>query len=281
MKLSNKLLITVAFMLSSILSFAQINNSKTETFFINGECGMCKSRIEKAGSTKKEAQVNWDANTKKATITFDSEKTNADEILKRIAVAGHDNERFLTSNDTYSKLHGCCQYERADNNVSLSSKNETVQLPNVVEKNANPSGEHQLEVLLNNYFAVKDALIKADTKETVASATQLLSDIKKLDANQLNSAEVAAWNKAKESLTADVTKIATSKNIANQRKSFSALSKTVYELLKVGKPNYTIYHQYCPMYDGGANWLSKESAIKNPYFGAQMLTCGNTIETIN
>ena len=27
--------------------------------------------------------------------------------------------------------------------------------------------------------------------------------------------------------------------------------------------------------------LSKEKEIKNPYYGAQMLTCGKTIETIN
>jgi hypothetical protein len=30
----------------------------------------------------------------------------------------------------------------------------------------------------------------------------------------------------------------------------------------------------------GANWLSKESTIKNPYYGSQMLTCGKTVETI-
>ena len=30
----------------------------------------------------------------------------------------------------------------------------------------------------------------------------------------------------------------------------------------------------------GANWLSKENAVKNPYYGSQMLTCGSTVETI-
>jgi hypothetical protein len=29
-----------------------------------------------------------------------------------------------------------------------------------------------------------------------------------------------------------------------------------------------------------ANWLSKENAVKNPYYGSQMLTCGKTVETI-
>jgi hypothetical protein len=30
----------------------------------------------------------------------------------------------------------------------------------------------------------------------------------------------------------------------------------------------------------GANWLSKENAIKNPYYGSSMLTCGKTVEII-
>jgi hypothetical protein len=33
-------------------------------------------------------------------------------------------------------------------------------------------------------------------------------------------------------------------------------------------------------YGKGANWLSKENAVKNPYYGSQMLTCGKVVETI-
>jgi hypothetical protein len=56
----------------------------------------------------------------------------------------------------------------------------------------------------------------------------------------------------------------------------------MYELLKVSKLETPVYYQFCPMAKGGkgANWLSKESAIKNPYYGAQMLTCGKVVETI-
>ncbi len=56
----------------------------------------------------------------------------------------------------------------------------------------------------------------------------------------------------------------------------------MYVLIKNTNPEIIIYYQYCPMYNGGkgANWLSKENIIKNPYFGDQMLTCGRTIETI-
>ena len=47
-----------------------------------------------------------------------------------------------------------------------------------------------------------------------------------------------------------------------------SLSKNMYELIKVVKPAETVYYQFCPMAnDGkGANWLSKESGVKNPYY---------------
>ncbi|RYF82932.1 MAG: DUF3347 domain-containing protein, partial [Chitinophagaceae bacterium] len=35
---------------------------------------------------------------------------------------------------------------------------------------------------------------------------------------------------------------------------------------------------YCPMKK--ALWLSNEKAIKNPYYGSAMLTCGKVTETI-
>ena len=30
----------------------------------------------------------------------------------------------------------------------------------------------------------------------------------------------------------------------------------------------------------GANWLSKENKVQNPYYGSVMLTCGKVVETI-
>ena len=69
---------------------AQIKNAKTESVKIYGNCEMCEKTIETAGSVKKIANVDWNKDSKMATITYDSTKTNQDEILKRIALAGYD-----------------------------------------------------------------------------------------------------------------------------------------------------------------------------------------------
>ena len=31
---------------------------------------------------------------------------------------------------------------------------------------------------------------------------------------------------------------------------------------------------YCPMYDGGSNWVQEDGPLRNPYYGSTMLTCG-------
>lgn len=112
MKSLKKIMIAVVVLLSTLAVNAQVKNKKTETVKIAGNCEMCKKNIEKAGNLKKVAVVNWDIDSKMATLTYDSSKTNADEILSRIAKAGYDNEKFSATEEQYKKLHTCCQYDR-------------------------------------------------------------------------------------------------------------------------------------------------------------------------
>jgi copper chaperone CopZ len=71
MKSLSKIVMVIAVLLSSVNSFAQIKNAKTETVKIYGNCGMCKATIEKAGNVKKVASVEWNKDTKMATLTYD------------------------------------------------------------------------------------------------------------------------------------------------------------------------------------------------------------------
>ena len=105
--------IMVAFMvLLSTTMNAQIKNTKTEEVKISGNCGMCKKTIEKAGNDADVAKVEWNKETKVATLTFDETKTNKEDILKRIAKAGYDSELFKAKTEDYDNLPGCCQYDR-------------------------------------------------------------------------------------------------------------------------------------------------------------------------
>ena len=68
--------------------------------------------IETAANIDKVAKVNWDTQTKTATVSYDKNKTTLEVILKRIADAGYDNEKFVAPDEVYNNLHGCCQYDR-------------------------------------------------------------------------------------------------------------------------------------------------------------------------
>ena len=107
------ILIAVVALLSASVAGAQINNAKTETAKVSGNCGMCETTIEKAGNKKKLYRTDWNVDTKMASITYDSKKTDLDAVLKSIALSGYDNVKYLAPDEAYNKLHGCCKYERS------------------------------------------------------------------------------------------------------------------------------------------------------------------------
>lgn len=86
---------------------------KTESFKVSGECGMCKTRIEKAVKAEGASSAEWDAKTQIITVTFDPSKTSVDALSKKIASVGHDTEKYKADDKVYAALPGCCHYDRA------------------------------------------------------------------------------------------------------------------------------------------------------------------------
>lgn len=283
MNLTSKILAVTLLLFSYSSCNAQIKNAKTETVKIYGNCGMCETTIETAGNVKKVTKVNWDKDTKMAIITYDSTKTNQDEILKRIALAGYDSDKFLAPDDVYSKLAACCLYERVNKTAIASTTSiEDHSMHNQENVVETEQELNQLKTIFENYFTLKDALVKSDGKLASSIAEDLLANINSVKMDKLSSEEHTVWMKVMSSLKSNTEKIAVTTSIEKQRIAFMDLSANFYNLLKVSKQDYSIYYQNCPMYndDKGANWLSKENTVKNPYYGAQMLTCGKTVETI-
>ena len=288
MTIFNKLTMMLCIASTSLTSCeAQVKNAKTETVKIYGNCRMCETTIEKAGKKKKIAKVDWNKDTKMATISYDSTKTNQDEILKRIALSGYDNEKFLAPNDVYAKLPECCQYERKAQIGARVDATKTEMKEDHSSLNDSAMTETkqvipQLKAVFDNYFAIKDALVKTDGNASSAKAKNLLTAINSVKMDKLTAEEHTVWMKVMKDLTFDAEHIADTKDASHQRDYFMTLSKNMYALIKVSKIKTPTYYQFCPMAnDGkGANWLSKENAVKNPYYGSQMLNCGKVVETI-
>jgi len=286
-QIKNTLLLFTALVSITISSCsAKIKNAKTETVKIYGNCTMCKATIEKAGNLKKVAQVDWNKDTKMATFVYDTIKTNQTEILKRIALAGFDSKQFLAPDDVYAKLPECCHYDRVNTSALAQKKKEKVETHSMQNHSKTSEMDQEvspLKAIFDNYFSLKDALVKSDQKSASTIAKNLLSNIMEIKMEKLSTEEHTVWMKVMSSLKSNTDKISKSTNVEKQRNAFMGISADIYDLIKVSKQEDKIYHQHCPMYnDGkGANWLSKENKIKNPYYGSQMLTCGKTVETIN
>ena len=69
------------------------------------------------------------------------------------------------------------------------------------------------------------------------------------------------------------------------RTEFSNLSNVLSKAVQkygwnTAKEN-TIYLEFCPManQDKGGYWLSFDDQIRNPYFGEQMLMCGEVVRS--
>ncbi|PKB15871.1 DUF3347 domain-containing protein [Flavobacterium sp. 5] len=140
----------------------------------------------------------------------------------------------------------------------------------------------QLAAVFNNYFAIKDALVKTDGAMASAKSTLMLSAINAVKMDKLEMKVHMVWMKVIADLKEDAEHISDTKDAKHQRDHFNTLSKNIYALIKASKQTTPTYYQFCPMANKGkgANWLSKESAIKNPYYGSMMLTCGKTVETL-
>ncbi len=146
----------------------------------------------------------------------------------------------------------------------------------------NAQSNSGIQPVLNSYMALKDALVKTDGAASSSMAKDLKTAIEGVKMNELSSEVHTVWMKMVNELKEDAEHINETKEIAHQRDHFMSLSKNMYSLIKVSKLSTPVYYQYCPMANKGkgANWLSLENKVKNPYYGNQMLTCGKVVETI-
>jgi len=106
-----------------------------------------------------------------------------------------------------------------------------------------------------------------------------LKAINNIDVKSLSANDKKAFAAVQDKLEYDARHISEVKELAHQREHFANLSKNMYTLAKSAKlSGQPVYEQYCPMKD--AYWLSNETAIKNPYYGSSMLTCGTVKDTL-
>ena len=90
----------------------QKKNTKI-SFEVNGNCEMCKKRIEKAAfSVKGVKMATWDIPSNIISVLHDPNKASTETLQKAIANAGHDTPMAKAPDAVYDNLPMCCLYDR-------------------------------------------------------------------------------------------------------------------------------------------------------------------------
>lgn len=140
----------------------------------------------------------------------------------------------------------------------------TVSAPVAIElKDANS------DLAYDQYLHLKDVLVLSDSTQAQTAAKDLAITLRKIDGCE-NTAIMA-------------DKIVSVLSLKDQRVNFTSLSVDLIDMFKHADINSgSMFVQFCPMAnDGnGGYWLASETEIRNPYYGDEMLNCGEVKETI-
>lgn len=89
------------------------NKNAKYSFDVNGNCEMCKKRIEKAAFTVAGVKsASWSIEDHAMQVIVNEEKNSVLDVKKAIANVGHDTDEVKATDEVYNKLHGCCSYKR-------------------------------------------------------------------------------------------------------------------------------------------------------------------------
>ena len=84
----------------------------TSQFKVWGNCEQCKETIESAVKVEGILKADWNVDTKHMTVTYDESKITLDQIQKKVAAVGYDNDVYKGDDKAYEELPECCKYER-------------------------------------------------------------------------------------------------------------------------------------------------------------------------
>lgn len=131
-----------------------------------------------------------------------------------------------------------------------------------------------VQMIVNGYLQVKDALVKSDPAKAASAAAELSTGIRVVNPADLGIKERTAFETNGKILLESAETISKTTDLTKQRTAFTALSVALWKTIEVTESiKGKVYYQYCPMKK--AYWLSLEPGIKNPYYGSSMLSCGN------
>jgi hypothetical protein len=159
-----------------------------------------------------------------------------------------------------------------------------------------PSGslDSSFSILMNDYYAVKDALVNWDSNGANQAALLLQHHADSLTFSGLtaDSAILETARNFASSVSSESKGLIGETNIEQKRRALNMLTDEMYNLIRTIRYNgQVVYHIKCPMAFNDseeAYWLSSTNKVVNPYLGTKhpkyhdkMIGCGEVVDSLD
>ncbi len=153
----------------------------------------------------------------------------------------------------------------------------------VMTSSIDEAAKKGLQPIYTAYLKWKDALTNDDFALAKKDATNMKAALDKTNMNLFKGDAHDLWMDYQGQLSKSLEHVQHFTDIEQLRKAFQTVSASMIQMTNTFTPlSKVIYVLHCPMADNnkGADWLSMEKEIRNPYFGSSMLTCGEITKEI-
>jgi membrane fusion protein, copper/silver efflux system len=142
----------------------------------------------------------------------------------------------------------------------------------------------QLDGVMAAYFGVHKTLSRDKVEFARSEARKLLTALGAVKAQLLSGTTKSDWETQAKGLRNHTEALVKAKGLEAVRAQFDGVSKALIAVVRrfgsSGKVPVKRYH--CPMAfnNRGAYWLQSNQGVENPYYGSQMYTCGEQVDTL-
>ncbi len=194
--------------------------------------------------------------------------------------------------DAAAQLDGKPSMMNPEGGVAMTGHNHGKMFDNSMKKPSTESvqkteisseAKMALTPIFQSYFEMKNALTADDFAKAQNSGKSMRKELATINMSLFTGNSHGIWMDYSSKLSNALQHIDHLTTIDALRKDFMSVSTAMIGISESFHPmNEILYVQHCPMANTnkGADWLSEEKEIINPYFGQAMLSCGETTKTI-
>jgi Cu(I)/Ag(I) efflux system membrane fusion protein len=140
-----------------------------------------------------------------------------------------------------------------------------------------------VDLIISDYFDIQKALSNDQLQIAREASKKMLENLNAVPMESLGEKAHRKWMKLADGIKVSGRMLAQSSDIRTARVHFNAITGPVTEAVNLFSTGQNpIYRFHCPMaFDNlGAFWLQDHPETRNPYFGASMLSCKDSVEKL-